>query len=218
VSCDPRYDILSTGSQGNAVLIEDSVLIDCGVPWRALAGCWRRLALVLLTHIHADHFNPATLRRLATERPALRFACGDFLRDPLAACGVEPTRIDTLTPGWRYDYGAFRVAPVALRHDVPNFGYKLHVSGGGRIFYATDTGGLDGVWARDYDLYLIEANHTEAGILEKIAEKKAAGVYAYERRARDMHLSKEQADDFFYQNGKQTSTLVYIHCHADAEE
>ena len=26
-----KYEIISTGSQGNAVVIEDNILIDCGV-------------------------------------------------------------------------------------------------------------------------------------------------------------------------------------------
>ena len=31
-----KYNILSTGSKGNAVIIHDFVLIDCGVPYRMI--------------------------------------------------------------------------------------------------------------------------------------------------------------------------------------
>ena len=69
------YNIISTGSQGNAVVIEHKILIDCGVSFKALAAEYRTLKLVLLTHIHSDHFHPSTLRLLASNRPTLRFAC-----------------------------------------------------------------------------------------------------------------------------------------------
>ena len=51
------YNIISTGSQGNAVVIEHKILIDCGVSFKALAAEYRTLKLVLLTHIHSDHFH-----------------------------------------------------------------------------------------------------------------------------------------------------------------
>lgn len=68
------YNIIATGSKGNAVVIEHEILIDCGVPFKALAAEWKTLKLVLLTHIHCDHFQPSTLRLLASNRPTLRFA------------------------------------------------------------------------------------------------------------------------------------------------
>ena len=58
------YKIVSTGSKGNAVIINDYMLIDCGVPCSKLADYADNLKIVMLTHIHSDHFNPATLRRL----------------------------------------------------------------------------------------------------------------------------------------------------------
>ena len=29
-----RYNIIASGSQGNAVILNDAVLIDCGVPYK----------------------------------------------------------------------------------------------------------------------------------------------------------------------------------------
>lgn len=67
------YNIISTGSKGNAVVINGRILIDCGVPFKALEPVKKDLRLVLLTHIHSDHFNPRTARALSKERPALRW-------------------------------------------------------------------------------------------------------------------------------------------------
>lgn len=63
------YNIIATGSKGNAVVIEHEILIDCGVPFKALAAEWKTLKLVLLTHIHCDHFQPSTLRLLGIQSP-----------------------------------------------------------------------------------------------------------------------------------------------------
>ena len=70
-----KYNIISTGSDGNATILEDFVLIDCGVPYKALEPYVTKLKLVLLTHIHSDHFQKRTIKRLAEERPTLRFGC-----------------------------------------------------------------------------------------------------------------------------------------------
>ena len=54
-----KYNIISTGSDGNATILEDFVLVDCGVPYKALEPYVPKLKLVLLTHIHSDHFQKA---------------------------------------------------------------------------------------------------------------------------------------------------------------
>lgn len=211
------YNILSTGSKGNAVIIHDFVLIDCGVPYKLLEPHVPGLKLVLLTHIHSDHFRPSTLRRLAQERPTLRFACGPWLASDLASAGIPVSNIDILTPDVMYGYGPVNVIPVSLVHNVPNCGYKMHFRDG-KVFYATDTNNLNGIFARNYDLYMVEANYEDEVILQKIAEKQAAGEYAYEVQAMHNHLSKAKCDDFIYKNIGPQGTYVYLHCHEDKPE
>ncbi len=48
-----EYEIISTGSQGNAVVLNKNILIDIGVSFKALKNVYRNLSLVLLTHIHS---------------------------------------------------------------------------------------------------------------------------------------------------------------------
>ena len=40
------YDILSTGSKGNAVVIHDYILVDCGVPFKLIEPHLAKLKLV----------------------------------------------------------------------------------------------------------------------------------------------------------------------------
>lgn len=210
------YHIISTGSQGNAVVINHVILVDCGVPYKAIEPYVRELKLVLLTHIHSDHFRPSTLRRLADERPLLRFACCRWLVTALVAAGVPSQNIDVLDTGIMYGYGICNVIPIPLVHNVPNCGYKIHFPCG-KVFYATDTNNLNGITARHYDLYMVEANYEDEIIREKIAAKKEAGEYAYERQVLKNHLSKAKCDDFIYRNIGSGGEYVYLHCHVDKD-
>ena len=91
-----NYKIISSCSTGNAVIIKDIILIDCGVTFKRLEKYYKKLKIVLLTHIHGDHFKKATIKKLAQERPSLRFACCEWLLKPLLECGVDRRNIDVL--------------------------------------------------------------------------------------------------------------------------
>lgn len=211
------YNIIATGSSGNAVILNDTVLIDCGVPYKMLRPYVKQLRLVLLTHEHGDHFKPATVRALALQKPLLRFACCDWMVQHLLDAGVKAEKIDVLRPDiWAAYPGPVYVCPVRLTHNVPNCGYRID-DGESRALYITDTGTLDGITAVNYDLYLVEANHTRAEIERRAAEKEAAGEFAYERRAAENHLSFEQTVDWLAQNMGGKSFWIPMHGHAGKE-
>lgn len=214
-------NIIATGSTGNAVQLGKRILLDCGVPYKHLAPILSRVNLVLLTHIHGDHFNPATIRQMAREHPLLRFGCCLWMVLPLVDCGVDVRRIDRYDPGFRYTYelfdGKFTVEPVRLSHDVQNCGYKITTPAGERAIYATDTGTMDGIEAKNFDLYLIEANHDIDELLRRERLKKHHGKFSYEERAARTHLSKQQADDWLVSNMAPYSEVVYLHEHQERE-
>lgn len=219
-----NYNIISTGSKGNAVVINDTILIDCGVPFKALEIVKNGLRLVLLTHIHGDHFRPRTVRALAKERPTLRWGCCEWMVKPLLDAGVDKRVIDVMEPDAHgstshamiYNNLAI-VRPEHLVHNVPNCGWHIS-SGKEHLFYATDTGTLDGVEAKGYDLYMIEANHTREDLEARIAAKEAAGKFAYEYAAAQNHLSREQAEAWLYENMGPGSQYVFLHQHEGGNE
>lgn len=213
-----EYQVLSTGSSGNAVIINKAVLIDCGVPFRTVEPFIRELRLVLLTHIHGDHFKASTLKKIAAERPLVRFGAPEWLVAPLAQAGVPTRQIDLLKPGYAYRYGINKtlheVIPVPLVHDVPNCGYKIHFPGG-KMIYATDTVNMNGITAENYDLYMIEANYGDEEIQQRINDKKASGEYIYEKRVLKTHLSREKCNDWIYRNAGPQSEIIYLHGHRE---
>lgn len=212
-----KYKIIATGSQGNAVILNDIILIDCGVPFKALAEDYRNIKIVMLTHKHNDHFRKSTIKRLAAERPTLRFACCEWLLNDLVNCNVPKENIDVLDIGLMYNYGTFKVSPIKLYHDVPQCGYRVFF-GDKKAIYATDTEHLDGITAKNYDLYLIEANYTEDDLRARIKAKQEAGEYSYEMDASRRHLSKEQADAWLIENMGANSRYEYLHGHVDKSD
>ena len=210
------YNIISTGSNGNAVVINDHILIDCGVSFKALEPVKKDLRLVLLTHVHGDHFNPRTVRALANERPILRWGCCEWMVGPLLVAGVDTRRSDVLEPDKECRYPSLWVSvrPEHLPHNIPNCGYHITAEEE-RLFYATDTGTLDGIEARGYDLYMVEANHTSAELEARMEAKRAAGEFSYEWAAAQNHLSREQAEDWLYQQMGPNSQYVFLHQHQE---
>ena len=208
-----EFKIISTGSKGNAVILNDEILIDCGVSYKVIKPYVKGLKLVLLTHQHSDHFKPETIRKLAAERPSLRFGCGKWLLPSILACGARKSNIDIYTPNTKNRYtDGLQLIMIPLKHNVSNCGYKIYLHGE-KIFYATDCNNLDGINAPNYDLYMIEANYEDEEIQHRIEEKQANGQYCYEYQVLNNHLSKKKADEFIIANAGSNSRFVYLHGH-----
>ena len=144
----------------------------------------------------------------------MRFACCKWLLKPLLECGVDKRNIDVLEIGTKYDYKLFKIVPVKLYHDVPQCGYRI-LFNDYKVIYATDTKTLEGISAKNYDLYLIEANYDEDEIQERIKQKQQECKYVYEFRAKDNHLSKQQASEFLLNNMGENSEYVFMHEHVE---
>lgn len=205
-----KYKIIASGSTGNAVLYHGCILIDCGVPFSMLKEHVKDIQLVLLTHEHADHFNPTTINRLAKERPALRFGCADYLFYKVFKLGIDQKRIDIYEPSKWYDYGQFKISTFNLYHDVENIGYRIDY-GGHKAIHATDTFTLEGITAKYYDLFALESNYDEETVWDRINEIESKGGFSHQRGAINSHLSEQQARNFFFENKHENSQLIRLH-------
>ena len=154
------------------------------------------------------------LKRLAKERPTLRFACCEWLLNQLLECGVNRKNIDVLNIGIKYDYKLLKIIPVKLYHDVPQCGYRV-LFDDYKVIYMTDTRTVEGISASNYDLYLVEGNYDEEEIEERIKEKQKNCEYVYEFRAKSSHLSIQQASEFLLNNMGENSEYVLMHQHIE---
>ena len=204
------------------MVINQSILIDCGVPYKTLSKdpeTVGRLKLVLLTHGHGDHANLKTIRRVHKERPTVRFVCGPWMAPALLDQGVSPRKIDCLSPGEWYVYsdaggGRLELRCIETYHDVPNCAWDLRF-GEESVFYATDCGNLHGIEAKGRTLYLIEGNYKEEELQERAREKMESGEFSYEPRVAEFHLSEEQALRFLAENAGPSSKYLLIHQHKE---
>jgi hypothetical protein len=151
------------------------------------------------------------------ERPTIRIGCCQWLVKPLVDAGIPKQSIDVYEIGKIYDYKAFKVSPIKLYHNVPNSGYRVFANGE-KAIYATDTGHLQGITAKGYDLYMIESNYDEDDLEQRIREKTAAGQYCYELNVAERHLSHTQASEWLLANMKKNSEYVFLHQHQNRDK
>lgn len=209
------YKVIQSGSSGNCTVLNNTIAIDLGISWKALKEFQETIKLVLLTHIHSDHFNITTIKKLHKERPTVKFVCLKHLVEPLSkAVGIDS--IYVLEANKLYDLGICKVAAFPLKHDVPNNGWRIMI-GKEKAIYATDTCNLYGITAKNYDLYLIEANYDLPDVLNKINEKRRNGEYVYEIRAINNHLSIQQAHNFIDSNMGPNGIWEPMHKHKEKE-
>ena len=202
-----NYKIINSGSDGNCVIVNDIIAIDMGVSYKKLTPYLSKLKIVLLTHQHVDHFKKSTIRKLAQNKPGLRFGCCKWLVQKLIDSGVSKKNIDVYETNVIYDYTVFSIKPVKLYHDVPNCGYKVFFEGK-KLIYMTDTNTLDGIEAKNYDVYLVEGNYENEEELHN-----RAYTYEYELRVKQTHLSKEYTTQWLLENMSDDSIYEFMHQH-----
>ncbi len=205
-----KFRILKTGSAGNALLFEDDLLLDAGISFKKLEELIdpSKLKYVLLTHIHSDHYIPATVRKLMVNTDA-EIVCGIWLANDLITRGVPEDRIIIVENRYRYKLGDYQIAPVKAYHDVPNIGYRI-VKDGHRHFHMTDTVTLDGISAKDYDSCTLECNHCEIAIERLIEQAKEDKEFTHLTGAKNSHLSVQKAAAFVKQNKIRDFTPMHV--------
>lgn len=207
-----KYKILKTGSSGNAVLLENGLLLDCGVPFKLIEPHLKKIKAVFVSHEHKDHMNISTLKRIHELRPTVRFLAGFWLKRYLDMSGIKKSNIDYLSPNKTYDYNLFKIIPFILIHDVKNIGIKiLDKKNKEKVLYAVDTKKIDHIRAVNYNLYLIEANYDEEKLEQNIKRDKENGLFSYGERVKETHLSIQQVSGWLLDNAGENSVYEFLH-------
>lgn len=200
------YKILGSSSKGNSVIYENQIMVDCGVKVRDVEGV--KVKLLLLTHEHRDHFNLPAIKKLIKNNPTIRIAYCEWMSDLVKELNHDHT--DLLELNKLYDYGLIKVSPFQLYHDVKQCGWRIFINDK-KIFHATDTHTLEGINAKDYDLYAIEHNYDEELVHAAIEKSKHTGEFCRAYQSIDSHLSYQQAKAFYDDNRKPSSQLIPLH-------
>jgi L-ascorbate metabolism protein UlaG (beta-lactamase superfamily) len=195
-----NHKIISTGSKGNCVIIND-VMVDCGVPYGKIKNDLYEIKYLLITHIHQDHLNIKTIRRIAENFPRIKIIGNYEVNDFYNVNIIANAGFDIKTDDYIF-------TPFQCEHDVLCYGYTWTFEGQ-EIIYATDTSTLDHAPARKYDWMFLESNHDEQK-LETVRNENKGSYNPYLSGKR--HLSTQQAKTFFYLNRRnQDSQFIELH-------
>lgn len=204
-----NYEIVSSNSKGNCIIYKDQIMVDVGVSFKEIERYLPNIEIILLTHKHSDHFNEATIVRIGREFPNILVIVPETLFIDFKELNYAG-KATILKESQKFKVGDTIVESFKLFHDVPNIGWKIY-KGSFKIIHATDTGSISHVNAKNFDLYAIEHNYDEEIIKESITQKINDGVYAYEIRARDYHLSFQKANAWINSQRKEDSEIVMLH-------
>ncbi len=203
------FEILESTSKANGYLLNDDLLIDCGFSYIKHKAKLKNVKYVCLTHIHGDHFKPATIRKLAVENEGIRFVCPPFLFDDLEA--IIDKEMITIISGFvsfRTDY--YNIETTRTEHDVKNVAYIIDDVCFRRHIHATDLATTERLRDIKCDSISLEANHCYETAKEIIAEANEKGEYSHLERAIRYHLDVENAIDLVKQCGAKTWYVCHI--------
>lgn len=206
-----KYNIIGSSSKGNCIIVEDILMLDCGVSYTKIKKYLSKVKLIFISHSHQDHLLPSTIKKIAYNYPTIKFISGsDMVIDILVQCGVAKKNIYALKSRNWYDLGAIKVRLEQLYHDTPNYALKWELNGKKGV-YIVDTSNVNDLVARDYDLYLIEANYNEKLLGEHIDNCEDENQLYYLNRVGYTHLSDTQCNDFLIENMGENSVYEKIH-------
>lgn len=195
------YEIISTGSKGNSVIIND-IMVDCGVAFKRLKEYLYDIKYLLLTHIHSDHIKPTTLKRIKKEFPHIK-VIGNY--EVAQLYDVD----HIINAGFPMDIDNYTFEAFECVHDVVTYGYTWSFNDN-EIIYATDTNSLENAPERKYDYLFLESNY-DVEKLELARGKRSK--YGYDPYISGLrHLSTKDCKTFYYLNRKdKNSELIELH-------
>jgi ribonuclease BN (tRNA processing enzyme) len=195
-----NYKILSSGSKGNCIVIND-VMVDCGLAFSKIKEELYNIKYLLITHTHGDHLKFKTIAGIAKLFPKIQIIGNYEVHDVFNCNYIANAGFNIVTNDYIFK-------PFECDHDVLTYGYTWTFKGLD-IIYATDTNNLGQAPAKQYDYFFLESNHDEKK-LEAIKDENHGSYNPYLSGKR--HLSTQAAKAFYYQHRKSSeSELIELH-------
>ena len=209
-----KYNIIGSSSKGNCIIVENMLILDCGVSYSKIREQLPKVKLIFISHVHKDHLNPITVQNIAYNFPKIKFLTGSTEVVQKLVKSKVPMKnifyIETINGSRWFDLGIISIKLEPLEHDAENYCLHFDIYGKKGI-YAVDTSKIDNIEAKNYDLYLIENNYQEEVLKRHIEECKDENKLYYLNRVPKTHLSAEKANSFLIENMGENSEFCYIH-------
>lgn len=201
------YEVIATGSSGNAVRIDD-ILIDCGIAFKRLKPHLYKVKTLLITHKHSDHLKPTTLKAIKKNFPNIQVVSNYEVKQ------LYPDYIDIVANA-KYPFYTYSgiITPFECVHDCVCLGYSF-IKNGKKVVYATDTTTMKNCPTDiPIDYCFLESNYCEIKVKQIIETTDVFKKYGYDiRQGTERHLSKQQCKAFFYAHrASDESILIPLH-------
>lgn len=234
-----NISIVGTGSSGNSIMLDDAVMIDCGLKTSIQAKrrkkpvtaeeyalveeftrCLRNVQHLFITHRHGDHLNITALRWIVKNVSPEVIKHGLHVnKDCFAMLLMKaPDIADLITNPFLDSNSNFEievngemwnVQTYELIHDVENQGFIFTKPDGTTLIQATDTATMKYAPESEYDILLVEGNWDEDRIIESLNSEDYGDRFRASRNLR--HLSIQAHKDFVRRNSHSNSIIYMLH-------
>lgn len=214
-----KVEILGTGSTGNAVLIDDKIMIDCGLGVNKLLPYLQNVRHLFITHRHSDHLNISVLKNIAKKvsDSIIRFGlhvnsdCYEMIerKAPEIAEMIETDRLTSHSEiELKIDRVEYKIETYPLYHDVENQGFVI-TKNGKTLIHATDTSTMKDAPNRQFDVILVEGNYDESKLIEYLKSDDRDVRYRAARNLR--HLSIQAHENFVKSHSHPDTVSLMLH-------
>lgn len=217
-----NINIISTGSKGNSLVIDDKILIDMGLPYKTIGEHLENVDKILITHRHGDHLNVPALRKLHKNKPwKLQKAlhCNKDVADKIEQS--HNTKFNFIVPKdqiidedshiiYENDNDVYEIDTFKCIHDVENQGFVITKNSDTTLLFATDTSTID--FAPDhikYDYIILEGNYDEDRLNDAMENGSDEEAFRAMRNLR--HLSIQQFNDFVKRTSHENTFVKQLH-------
>ena len=100
-----KYQIISSSSKGNCIIVNDYLMLDCGVSYKRIKPYLDKIKIMFISHEHKDHLNPTTIKKVTYDKPNIKFIVGEYLIPELMQLGVGKANILTFDLNKWYNIG-----------------------------------------------------------------------------------------------------------------
>lgn len=205
-----KVNIISTGSKGNCVVVDECIMIDAGAS-TPTSG----IKALLLTHAHGDH-----TKHLPRYRHILTYTSARVLQSimqkfpELSISGLECSGLavyDEDNEKW------YEVRDVKAKHDIPCCGWIIRRYDGRHncesILYATDFSELGDVDLSRMDAIFVECNNTihASDIVEASIGDVLPKDSFHRRRSWNTHSRAAYLGEYFTGHSYNGAPVVLLH-------
>lgn len=214
--------IIKTGSRGNAEVYDDKILIDCGVSFKEIKPYLPDLEVILISHIHSDHLNIATLKSIQKHfkfKPKKPIILGNSS----VAQYCKENELDITTHDLHSNIKIktknsfeYTIKAIRLYHDVPNYGYLIErtdeiTNSKFNMCRITDTNTLEGIKIPKCDKLAIELNYNKRVLELNSDYNSIRGQFDRSFRVENSHLRDLDTCKFALEFLKQDGEIIFLH-------